>query len=216
MSHYNVGDKFIIEIDRTYASERHKVSRYGIKGFSTLIFDENGLKRLKRYEQPMVSFYKEEDFHAAINEAYERGIKEGAELAAMHGSDATSRQLEKAYFDGAEIGAVRAWEVAKKVYSVYSPEELVEMFGEEAIEDNAVFFEKYSALDAMNIINEYEKQKSYEKEIKKRIDNGEAECDYCEYSDNEEWEEPCSKCSHNYVNQFKIMNISKWQSERST
>ena len=29
----------------------------------------------------------------------DEGIKMGAELAAMHGSDATSQELEKAYFD---------------------------------------------------------------------------------------------------------------------
>lgn len=34
----------------------------------------------------------------------DEGIKMGAELAAMHGSDATSQELEKAYFDGMEEG----------------------------------------------------------------------------------------------------------------
>ena len=32
----------------------------------------------------------------------DEGIRMGAELAAMHGSDATSQQLEKAFFDGME------------------------------------------------------------------------------------------------------------------
>lgn len=34
----------------------------------------------------------------------DEGIKMGAELAAMHGSDVTSQELEKAYFDGMEEG----------------------------------------------------------------------------------------------------------------
>lgn len=34
----------------------------------------------------------------------DEGIKMGAELAAMHGSGATSQELEKAYFDGMEEG----------------------------------------------------------------------------------------------------------------
>ena len=53
------------------------------------------------------------------------GIKIGADLAAMHGSDATSKQLEKAFFDGMEeamkkddqyqLGLKHAWEAARKV-----------------------------------------------------------------------------------------------------
>lgn len=34
----------------------------------------------------------------------DEGIKMGAELAAMHGSDATSQDLERAFFDGVEEG----------------------------------------------------------------------------------------------------------------
>lgn len=34
----------------------------------------------------------------------DEGIKMGAELAAMHGSDATSQELEKVFFDGMEEG----------------------------------------------------------------------------------------------------------------
>ena len=40
----------------------------------------------------------------------DEGIRIGAELAAMHGSDATSQELEKAYFDGVEEG----WRKARK------------------------------------------------------------------------------------------------------
>ena len=40
----------------------------------------------------------------AIQDAYDRGIKDGAELAAMHGSDATSQELQKQYFKGMEEG----------------------------------------------------------------------------------------------------------------
>lgn len=37
----------------------------------------------------------------------DEGIKMGAELAAMHGSDATSQQLEEAYLKGVEDGMTR-------------------------------------------------------------------------------------------------------------
>jgi len=33
-------------------------------------------------------------------EMYELGVKDGADLAWMHGSDATAHELEKAYFQG--------------------------------------------------------------------------------------------------------------------
>lgn len=37
----------------------------------------------------------------------DEAIKMGAELAAMHGSDATSQQLEEAYLEGVEYGMTR-------------------------------------------------------------------------------------------------------------
>ena len=37
----------------------------------------------------------------------DEGIKLGAELAAMHGSDATSQELEKAYLEGVDYGMKR-------------------------------------------------------------------------------------------------------------
>lgn len=43
-----------------------------------------------------------EGFPAADVVSRDEGIRMGAELAAMHGSDATSQQLEKAFFDGME------------------------------------------------------------------------------------------------------------------
>lgn len=46
-----VGDKFVIEVGET---EWHptKGNRYWIKGFNTLVFDDNGLKRLEKYKEP--------------------------------------------------------------------------------------------------------------------------------------------------------------------
>lgn len=44
------------------------------------------------------------DIPAADVVERDEGIKMGAELAAMHGSDATSQELSKAYFDGMEEG----------------------------------------------------------------------------------------------------------------
>lgn len=43
MSKYDVGDKFIIEI-----AEEVRDNLYRIRGFNSLVFDDNGLKKLKR------------------------------------------------------------------------------------------------------------------------------------------------------------------------
>ena len=48
---YKPGDKFIIEIGEGYWSPKLG-NRYYIKGFDTLVFDDKGLDRLKRYQDP--------------------------------------------------------------------------------------------------------------------------------------------------------------------
>lgn len=46
-----VGDRFIIEVGEV---EWHptKGNRYWIKGFNTLVFDDCGIRKLKKYEEP--------------------------------------------------------------------------------------------------------------------------------------------------------------------
>lgn len=57
---YNIGDKFIIEIGGTYGAwssckeeweKDHNSTLYRIKGFRSLVFDENGLNKLQKYEE---------------------------------------------------------------------------------------------------------------------------------------------------------------------
>ena len=55
------------------------------------------------------------DIPAADVVERDEGIRIGAELAAMHGSDATSQELEKAYFDGMEEGFRKARKTGKWV-----------------------------------------------------------------------------------------------------
>ncbi len=47
----HVGDKFVIEVETT---EWHPIkgNRYWIKGFNTLVFDDDGIKRLEPYKEP--------------------------------------------------------------------------------------------------------------------------------------------------------------------
>lgn len=57
---YNIGDKFIIEIGGTYGAwssckeewdKDHDSTLYRIKGFRSLVFDEDGLNKLEKYEE---------------------------------------------------------------------------------------------------------------------------------------------------------------------
>ena len=57
---YNVGDKFVIEIGEVYSSglpfanDDEPSILYRIKGFNSLLFDENGLDKLKKLEKSAV------------------------------------------------------------------------------------------------------------------------------------------------------------------
>lgn len=70
------------------------------------------ISRIGMHQLHIVDMLKVEDAVNRIQsaDAVERdeGIRMGAELAAMHGSDATSRELEKAYLDGVEEGIKKA------------------------------------------------------------------------------------------------------------
>lgn len=48
------GDKFVIEIESTYVSEAGKTPAllYKVKGFNSLVFDQNGIEKLTPYPEP--------------------------------------------------------------------------------------------------------------------------------------------------------------------
>ena len=46
----NVGDKFVIEIDKVFTESNNGNKLYRIKGFNSLVFDENGIIRLEKFE----------------------------------------------------------------------------------------------------------------------------------------------------------------------
>ena len=59
MSKYNVGDKFVIEIDEVFRNDEddiiHEEELYRIKGFRSLVFDDNGLDKLQKYNGSTIS-----------------------------------------------------------------------------------------------------------------------------------------------------------------
>ena len=51
MRKYNVGDKFEIEIAEVFKGAESGNDKYRIKGFDNLVFDDNGLGKMKRTEE---------------------------------------------------------------------------------------------------------------------------------------------------------------------
>ena len=105
-----VGDKFIIEIGEKYEAEGTNFTPeqdlepeflYQIKGFNSLVFDENGLDRLEKYE----SFNLFEEAKKQNN----RRLKE----------EASNKEYSKGY----EKGLSDAWECMKKILDMTTSEQ---------------------------------------------------------------------------------------------
>ena len=50
MDKYKVGNKFVIEIEEIVNASANPYTLYKIKGFNSLVFDDNGLDKLKSLE----------------------------------------------------------------------------------------------------------------------------------------------------------------------
>ena len=93
---YNIGDKFVIEIENIALS--HGEPLYRIKGFNTLVFDDNGLDRLEKvYDEPPTFkvgdeiTYNESDIGIVLNPNYTE-----VELVASMENEAYPQILDKA------------------------------------------------------------------------------------------------------------------------
>ena len=84
MSEYKAGDKFVIEIEEIYNGnlckhERH-MHLYRIKGFNSLVFDENGLEKLTPYDEikhkmELIDELKRDEYNRGLNDAWELAKK---------------------------------------------------------------------------------------------------------------------------------------------
>lgn len=78
MSKYSVGDKFVIEIGEVFTGDmsvrNHVKERYAIKGFNVLMFDKNGLDKLKRLDTPAIT---KDD----LKLSYSKGLNDAWDLA---------------------------------------------------------------------------------------------------------------------------------------
>lgn len=95
----NSGDKFVIEIEAVYGradggSEGSVPTLYRAKGFRSLVFDEDGLKKLVPLDQMRPSWWEE---------IYQRGLDEAWEAA---------RKIVDAYFVG--LAKICEYEEKKK------------------------------------------------------------------------------------------------------
>ena len=72
---YEVGDKFIIEIDKIYANTtNHGCEKvYRIKGFNSLVLDENGLNQLQRCNEYL---FTKDDYDMAMKDGYIYGLND--------------------------------------------------------------------------------------------------------------------------------------------
>lgn len=67
----------------------------------------------------MSDYNIEDNLVQALTRAVDEGIRIGADLAAMHGSNATSQELEKAFFNGCEVGYKKASEELQPYIDLY-------------------------------------------------------------------------------------------------
>lgn len=74
---YKTGDKFIIEIDSVMTNKKGKL--YGVKGFNSLVFDENGLDRMASYNEEFDN--NEEVIANAEKYGYDKGLSDAWECA---------------------------------------------------------------------------------------------------------------------------------------
>lgn len=153
MSKYHKGDKFIVEIKEVMNSVNGTLYR---SEFSTLTFDDYGLDKLEQ-----ISATKSEETPTLPNDEKHEIITEAYEYAEAYNK-----------------GLNDAWELAKKIVSNpgeggFSVKELINIF-ETSLMKNV--FNEYSAQEAIEIIEAYEKEQAEIKvgDVVENINTGEA------------------------------------------
>lgn len=140
-----IGDKYIVEIDSHMTNKNGDL--YGVKGFRSLVFDQNGLNKLKSYDDEMDSAYAE-----------------GYALAESKYREARDQVEQEAY----QRGLDDAWDAARKITDVPSHgglnvEELQQLFDTAA---SIKVFTDHTASEAIEKIREYEEHKAQADEIR--------------------------------------------------
>ena len=140
---YKIGDKFIVEIDRIYSSKKHEESRYGVKGFSCLVFDRKSLDRaLKHGCFTMADEALKTEFWRGFSQGYTEGIDAG-------------------YYEGLQ----KAWDLVRKIESWpedggMTNEQLIAIFGENWLAKD--LYRNLSPRQALDKVEAWEKQQEEE------------------------------------------------------
>lgn len=144
---YEIGDKFIFEIDRIYSSKKHADSRFGIKGFENLVLSKRKLNELLKHKN--IEQLEEHDI-AVFEEAFQKGFDQKSE---WFQNDAHRHGLED------------AWEAARKVFAEMDYDDVCDCFGVDCGNDNERFFDRFSPQEAIERLKGYKPKKAEESEI---------------------------------------------------
>lgn len=125
----NVGDKYVIELDSHMTNKNGDL--WGVKGFKSLVFDQNGLDKLTKIRE-------------ANEEAYQRGYNDGQSKG---DKEYETEKEQKAYQQGLED----AWKCMEKIAVIDSSNPFGYMTFNQIIKN-------YTPQEVINKINEYEKQ----------------------------------------------------------
>lgn len=139
-----VGNKYVIEIEQEYSANMRKgsndivepVKLYKAKGFNSLVFDEQGLDKLKRMPELEQIDKQYEEIETIRQTAYENGLHDAWEIA---------KKIE--CMDG------------------YNGDELIEMFGTDDIEAIFAKYKASEVLEKVKAYAE-QKAKTFNDEVK--------------------------------------------------
>lgn len=132
-----VGNKYVIEIEQEYSANMRKgssdivepVKLYKAKGFNSLVFDEQGLNKLKRMPELKQIDVAMAQIDIIQETAYENGLHDAWEIA---------KKIE--CMDG------------------YDGDELIEMFGTDGIEAIFAKYKASEVLEKVKAYEEYKEQ----------------------------------------------------------
>lgn len=139
-----VGRKYVIEIEQEYSANMRKgssdmvdpIKLYKVKGFNNLVFDEQGLDKLKRMPELEQIDARMTEIDAIQKTAYENGLHDAWEIA---------KKIE--------------------CNSGYDGDELIEMFGTYNVETIFAKYKASEALERVRAYEE-QKAKTFNDEIK--------------------------------------------------
>lgn len=104
-----LGDKFIIEIGEIFNGAESGQTKYRIKGFDNLVFDDKGIMKLTSFEYAQQTAY---------NNGYGYGFDEGYKQGAINGSNADVI-MDDSYIKGFQAAALKYTKIIHDMTEAY-------------------------------------------------------------------------------------------------